>query len=622
MASGPAAGFVDQNMPAWMQPIQQAQQGGQVAGMAPAMPQFQPGSLSVGSLLSEDALPDWMRDAANPPSPAPMAVQQPRTPPAPPPPQPQAAWGMPQPAAPSAWEQPSAQWQPAPAGSNLGAPPQTAASALFDDSALPEWLREAAAGQPAPSPAPWGQPAPSAFMPSNQPVSPFVPSGQSYQPIAPAGGAMPAQSLLDTSALPQWLGGPGSDRMAAAPEATLGGEGLRVNTLVDERSLPLWLRQEPSTPSVQPPAPGTVTQWLAAPVTDEPLPTWLNQVYASAQVPRIPNPEPIAVPWGASNPGASPAPALGSVPVAQLVDETVLPDWLRAQADPPQPPSPSAYAPPPAPVGPSYGIGAAATFGAGIGGPLPAASGSAWDAGAGMAGSALAPDTGSRGASAFSASDLIDPEMLPKWVANEQQPAQQQVFSSTSGWTSKQPAYDPSDTGLSIGNGGWSGGDNVAYADESNLPPWLLANGTSARAASGGQQRRGAESGIPDHELPPWLRGNAPAGVQQPRFPPDAGYQPNWHESAVMARPPAAPDDDAFAFDDLWDEPTGGQNMPAGEHYADRYADERPNGGRPFGYEYDHGRDDIDPRWQGAPEDARRYAPHKDKQRRRWFGRK
>lgn len=573
---------------------------------------------------------------------------------------------------------------------SVAAGPSGPPPALFDDASLPEWLRAAAADQPPMvQPAPYspasGLGSPGFFVAggggggapmSSPPQMPSPMSGPTrpYQGVAPAGN-MPANALLDASALPMWLGGSGAPQEPEAPSNALGGDGLAAGSLVDERSLPLWLRQQSAAPpaSNAPPA-GSVSEWLAAPVTDEPLPSWLNQVYSSAQVPRLasvapaPSPfgppsrssgAPASAPWGSSGmPGS--VPAGGSMPGGQLVDDAALPDWLRAQA--------GSIAAPPVSSGPR----------APASGPVHGASGSGPASGA-MSWSVAGPvaPTGGWGASApepmpswgspaadsapaaFAASDLIDPQALPGWVQQEQA---QQEFSSVTGWTNKQPAIAPPGPGQS--NGGrepWSWGADAGQnnggaagnryqpesvwtpaslapaaspADEANLPPWLrtpgladmsgpsIAGGTSGRHAA-----RPRQGDIPDIELPPWLRSGAgpdPRAGGAPYAPPPQGWP---EEANVAAAPaPAGP----------WGTPgpASGKRRAAGSvgmagqpplQYADRFGEERPGGSRgKFGYAYDFGEggaaDDLDG-WDFPPEGPEQPEPPV-KKRRGLFGRK
>src|SRR5260370_32317682 len=101
----------DQNMPEWMRALQGAHQAGPAMPPPGAMPTGDlwnapdggagappaPGSLAVGSLMSEDALPEWLRAAGEPHGPgAANAGQAPWSPPPySPSPYPPSAGGLP-----------------------------------------------------------------------------------------------------------------------------------------------------------------------------------------------------------------------------------------------------------------------------------------------------------------------------------------------------------------------------------------------------------------------------------------------------------------------------------------------------------------------------------------------
>jgi hypothetical protein len=680
---GPDGGMAQSTppMPEWMRAVQGGGWGAPpgAGGPAPAQaPQYAPGSLSVGSLLSEDALPDWVRGAGDAPAPAagqagwgagvppagvspapapggwgpPSGGMQPGSP----------GWGAP-PAGPAApgWgaPPPGGGWGQAPmapgaAMGNGGASPPGAPPALFDDAALPEWLRSATANQP-----PMAQPAP--YPPGNGmngggffaggPMSrPQQPPAQMPAPARPyqGGGAgnMPANALFDSTALPTWLGGSGAAPEPAAPANALGGDGVSAGSLIDERALPLWLRQEPAAPPVSnaPPA-GAVSEWLAAPVTDEPLPSWLNQVYSSAQVPRVaslapapspfgppsrPSGPPPASPWGPPG-GPASAPVPGSMSVGHLVEETALPDWLRAQAGPIGAPPPS-QGPNTPPGGPPFGAaGAPAGGGMGwsaAGAAAPIGSTGGWDGGPGApapAPSWSAPAAAGGAPERFAASDLIDPGAMPSWVQQEQA---QPEFSSATGWTNRQAAATPPGLGQPSGSNGGMAPPNVyqpesvwaptgAAADDASLPPWLRTPAAAIGVTSGGHAARPAHSSIPNAELPPWLRAGGgqeayPGGAGGAPYPPDASAAPGWPADGSQMAGPA-----------------NGKRQAARApvHYADRFGEERPGPGGRFSYAEDFGNEgNVDgdgaiEEWGFPPEELDEPEPPR-KKRRGLFGRK
>jgi len=675
----------DQNMPEWMRALQGAHQAGPAMPPPGAMPASDlwnapdggagaspaQGSLAVGSLMSEDALPEWLRAAGEPQGPsAANAGQAPwGPPPYSPSPYPPAAGGLPATAGwgPSANSGGAGAWPPAgptapagqygsayspPAG---GAQPPMGAAALFNDSALPDWLLAASAGfAPEPQP-PLRQP--DAFggqgMAAAQPGYGIRPSERFASP--PAGqspeGGLSAHALFDAEALPTWLGGSATEQPPAAPPAPLGGNGLQMSSLVDERSLPFWLRQEPETPATEAPAVGSVSRWLAGPVTDEPLPAWLNQVYDAAQVPRV-NLTPPVAPYAAGNDAPSAPPLPGGTSGAQLVDDSALPDWLRAQAGPMPISDARAGVSPAGPMAEPWQqdrSSSNAPFSGGWGSHDSALD--APNAGLGSFGPQGSADWGrsmarppafgaaqpsgesapAAGVNAFSASDLIDPGALPSW-AQQGAPPPQAEFSSSHGWTDRsaampQQAGHPSEmTGPPDSyRPGARQATNYAAAgpaqDGAGLPSWLQAPAAPAAASRVWETghigaQRPPRPAIPASELPPWLQNQpaSPMPTARPGMAPGAGAPADLYAASPQGRGwdagpmPGEPAAAGFA---------GGGAAGNVEHYIDRFGDEGPGAGGRFGYAFDNTPDgpgaepygeDFQPDYEpgDAPETGRR----------------
>jgi hypothetical protein len=406
-----------------------------------------PQRISMNSLVNEDALPEWLRSAANsgalPTRPAPPEFQGTGSPSYTP-------YGQASTARPPVPPAPSA-----PTGSG-----SLRANNLFDESALPEWLRTGAAGQ-----SPVLPPTSRQFPPTpreglyNAPLegSPMGPTGTmgqvgparnpgpyaasafpgieqagSFQSPTPPQSGMPGPSLIDTNALPQWLSGrPEADRSNSGygRDASLG---IPAGSLVDENALPQWLRNEHPAPSNQPAA---SSPWNAPPAAHEPMPSWLSQGYSDARgIPRMDaSPSQSSawnsyVPTGTGALGQAYQPAPGTVPgtiaAGEFIDESALPEWLRSQGGTP-------------------------TSGAQPQAQQPS----------------VTPPTNGPASTTFSASDLIDPAALPEWVRGSDA-GPTATFSSTSGWTSRQPvppAAEPPSSPIS----------------RNELPPWLMTSGSA-----------------------------------------------------------------------------------------------------------------------------------------------
>ncbi|PWT76989.1 MAG: hypothetical protein C5B60_03415 [Chloroflexi bacterium] len=463
------------------------------AGLPPRIP--------VNSLVNEGALPEWLRNAAHsgalPPPAEPRGIVQ----------------GNPD-ARGSGYRQPPTAYPPvppSPAGSG-----NLTAHHLFDESALPEWLRSGAAGQspdlPTASPqALYGQGG--YGMAGAGPQAGLIPD--TGYPVAPAGAAFPsiehagsfqaplspesglsAPSLIDSNALPQWLSGRPGDS-SATNYGRDQARGIPGNSLVDENALPQWLRNEHPAPPNQ----AASSTWNGSPAGNQPMASWLNQGYGDASTPRMESPyaQPSAwtgypTPMAAgkpANPGESYLP--GTLAAGEFVDEAALPEWLRSQGGIP------GMAPPP--------------------GTLPAGqptkgAGSPGYVAPNLQEASLLANGGAAGT--FSASDLIDPSALPDWVrGSEAGPAAS--FSSTAGWTNRQPVPPaPAD----------SRSDQPAEMSAWPTVKQPAANGSfspfSASSAEQGRER------IPTSELPPWLS-NDTSGAAGPGNAkrPTARQQPN-----------------------------------------------------------------------------------------------
>lgn len=225
-----ASSLIDeQSLPTWLREAQ-------IAG--PWAPQD---NIAASSLIQQESLPDWMKTMG----PAPAPAQ---------PPQPFAS--VPQgPIAGSDLIDPQAlpQWMTNQPGPTVPAPGERfSASSLLDASALPPWMRDAGqqqqpppVGAPSFPPPPSAQPAPAAPVP---PVpgfngQPSAPGQYTYGPPQPGGG-LAANSLIDMNALPNWLQsaeeqqryqqGPQRSGMPGAP-ASVGGPGRAVNMRVPGR---------------------------------------------------------------------------------------------------------------------------------------------------------------------------------------------------------------------------------------------------------------------------------------------------------------------------------------------------------------------------------------------------
>ena len=344
----------EENLPNWVRQMQNPPISSSFGAPDSYGPPAGPGSMAGGSLINEDALPSWLRGGNGG---APVG-------------------------APSAFGQSNAGWAvpPAPgAGQGYGQPPmgayppqqwpQQGPANPFDEAALPAWLTQAAGesyaqpGAGAYGPATYGT---NAYSTNQYPTGAYdgqqgfgtgayAPGGpQSGYPSAayPGMGGQGGAPGYDNQGLPSWM----NPATAGAPANGAGAvrDGMPASSLIDEQSLPSWLRG------------GNGAGQAGARPGEEPLPSWLTQMTGGA--PAYAPPGAPAGPQSGWQPAPAPRMGVASVPANQMVDDAALPDWLRA-------------------------AGAGASYGAG---------------GAGASYGAQQP--------AFSAGQLVDPNALPGWA--------------------------------------------------------------------------------------------------------------------------------------------------------------------------------------------------------------
>ena len=458
-----------------------------------------PARVPVNSLVNEDALPEWLRNAANSGALPPLMSQ-----------------GG---AVPSASSRGGGGREPAPAppaprppvpSSPMG-PGGLGANHLFDESALPEWLRSGTLGQSQDLPTGSFQ---GPYGPSSS-TGPYIPPGRE-DPRASAASAFPsieragsfqisaspesgvsAPSLIDSNALPQWLSG-NPETPAQSMYGRDTSRGIPANSLVDENSLPPWLRSEHPAPQ---PGPNASSMWNGQQAGNQPLPAWLSQGYAEAQSSAM---EPSMEQFSAWNNqtkngavGQTSLPSTGHLPgslaAGEFIDESVLPEWLRSQGGMM---GTSGIPAVPGMANPMAGAPPAGQLGSGRLGPS-----SAGNLAPNLQEASLLADGSA--AATFSASELIDPSALPEWVRDTGSgPAAS--FSSTSGWTTRQPV-PPAPGATSAGVPNWPDGSQV-----NSNGSFGAINAESSYA-----------SPIPSSELPPWLSNNPPppAGRVNPPAP-------------------------------------------------------------------------------------------------------
>ncbi|HEU5368247.1 MAG TPA: hypothetical protein VFU69_07275, partial [Ktedonobacterales bacterium] len=331
------------------------------------------------------------------------------------------------------------------------------AGSLIEKSALPEWLQG---------------PEQSASAPARPQESNLPPASRSFD--LPQAG----------SSTPRTAGQSGSSGLSPLPSASSPFDGA---SLVDETSLPDWLRSSSETEPL--PLPFTVSESVgrvkfgsenkssAAPAggagaaDDDALPEWLQRVYSEANVPPLTEDKPLAV--------SGPQKISGS----DLLDARSVPNWIKEAAQ----------------TSPLANISDILAF-------TPPANQSE---GTSRADAQQVPPASTSGP--LSAQSLVDEGQLPEWLrhmGNEGAPATQKSAPS--------PAFESGPAREGSVSGIFSAAELV---DTHMLPAWMKGLEPPSGAAGSAQQpaASGSASGqfsaaelIDTYMLPAWLQDQDP----------------------------------------------------------------------------------------------------------------
>jgi hypothetical protein len=468
---------------------------------------------SAGSLLDKTALPEWLQgpEQSGSASSRPAGQYQSRTPSRPAEPNPlltsrsfestRADENTPRAAAPSA----SSAFSSAPSA----APSPFDGASLVDEGSLPDWLRSSRETEPLPLP----------FT-----VSDSVGTHRATSDYGQKKAAAPAEDAgaADDDAVPEWLQQVYSEAHVPPlyedhPAARSGPQKLSGSDLLDERSVPTWIREAAQTsplanisdilastppltspeglarPGAQPPSLSSTSGSLAGPlsarslVDEEHLPEWLRRLDGEGTA------APSKGASAASEAGAaSAASASGTFSAAELVDTSVLPTWLKTQGPQAGPATPAA-------LGSASGLFSAAELVDTHALPTwmkeqEAKASPEPQAGLGQS----APLGGAAGL--FSAAELVDTQARPTWLQESAPPAGP-AAGATSGSLSQSGPL-----------GGTSGTLSAAeLVDTSVLPTWLKAQESGAGVGlTPGASSISTETRLPSSKMAPM-----PVGFQQ-----------------------------------------------------------------------------------------------------------
>jgi hypothetical protein len=284
------------------------------------------------------------------------------------------------------------------------------------------------------------------------------------RPAAPPPGAanFSAADLIEEGALPSWMQAErmGGDSAVTGPHVALrsssmpgpdtdGGfasRGLAARSLIDEQSLPSWMREAGQSGSTESQS-GIQASSLVQP---DSLPEWLQSMQPPASTPRPEGPVRPAQPAQPPRPAQTfdPTPPAQGFSARDLIDEQSLPPWMSQQ---------SGQMPAPPPVTPTN------------------------------RGQGAAPEQ-----SGMPASSLLDMDSLPPWL---RQPGQEQKGSAFPPPPVQSPLPDQSWQAPPVNN---APGSNVAgsggklaassFIDTNSLPDWLRSPGAAPQGSPGGQQ--------------------------------------------------------------------------------------------------------------------------------------
>ena len=342
---------------------------------------------SASSLIDKTELPEWL----NGPEQSASAAPRPAEPPASFGPR---SFGQIPPSEhiPRTAAQPPSSASPA---ASSGVSPFDGAS-LVDEEALPDWLRSSRETEPLPLP----------FTVSDSVVSGIANSdyGAKRTPT-PIGGEMNTTS--DDDAVPDWLQQVYSEAHVpplyeGKPPATSGPQKISGSDLLDDRSVPTWIREATQTSPL-----ANISDILAfTPPASQPE----NRAYGGAQP---------------STPLASSGPLSDSLSARSLVEDESLPGWLRTVGDEEasatqKGSSASAYEPGAAPQGGASGFFSATEL-------VDTQALPVWlkSQGAQAEQTAAAQPKGQPGVSdspsgIFSAAELVDTHALPTWLRDQE----------------------------------------------------------------------------------------------------------------------------------------------------------------------------------------------------------
>ncbi|HEX7736370.1 MAG TPA: hypothetical protein VF458_16065 [Ktedonobacteraceae bacterium] len=338
---------------------------------------------------------------------------------------------------------------------------------LVDEDSMPSWMRQDR------------RKVPENGNSDSFPALPAVPSNSDAQGRNGPASGFQAGSLIDERSLPSWM------RESQASEQAGAVQNVSAHSLVDQQNLPPWIKD--LNQSAQ--APGAPANPYSLPAQTQAPPRGLpgQAPVTSPSVPSAPN-----VP---QTPPASDAPLAQGFSAHDLLDMKSMPSWMSGSQ------------------GPGQGPGAPPTR------PVPTGQG-------------------------FSAGELIDQRSVPQWMKDlqgqEQSDPQSAMGVPVNGsgqmWGTQGQQGTVSDEGMPAGS----------LLDKNSMPSWLKEiqpGGSQVQTPQSAQQGFSAGSLMDAGAMPPWLKDMQP-DASQAQTPPfaaqnaeqsfsansllDAGAMPSW----------------------------------------------------------------------------------------------
>ncbi len=311
-----------------------------------------------------------------------------------------------------------------------------------DQPGLPAWLETLRAGErPVTSASNQGTNFPTADLVSEDALPNWMKSSRNETQNV-TGATPPISVVRPTGPVPQ-----------VSQETAFPAQGLDAQSLIDMQSLPGWM-QEGQGSGAQRPENGIAASSLVQP--DE-VPSWmktLGQPMGSERPASAPSSPSMSSPFSASDAAAKPSTSASGFSARDLVDQQSLPPWISQLGGSNQKPAPSDRSPmrPSQPAAPTSGSDLFA--------------------------SNQIASRNENPASGFSAHDLVDPQSLPSWMAQQGGKSGQVTASAPLNNTPDIPASPTSfrDNGISASS----------LLDSSSLPAWMQEAGLSS---SGTAQR-------------------------------------------------------------------------------------------------------------------------------------